>query len=64
LSKLNPRVSITPILGLFAKYQGTVGTPKSEVVFDGIVNLQVSSRIGAVIKVALGILIKDIDGWG
>lgn len=41
--------------------QGPVGAAKTEIVFDRHVNLQVPRGVGAVVQVAFGILIKDID---
>lgn len=47
-----------------AKNQSAVGAPKAKVVFYRHINLQITGGVGAVIKVALGILVEDIDrGW-
>lgn len=42
--------------------QAAVGTAEAEVVFDGDVDTHIPRGIGAVIQVALRILVKDIDG--
>jgi hypothetical protein len=55
-------MEIKRILGQLTKYQGTVSTPKAKIVFDGVLNLYISRSIGAVVQIALGILIEDIDG--
>ena len=58
-------MEIRRILGQLAKNQGAVSTPKAKIVFDRMVNLHIPGSIGAVVQVAFGILIEDIDGgWG
>ena len=58
-------MEIRRILGQLAKNQGAVSTPKAKIVFDRMVNLYIPGSIGAVVQVAFGILIEDIDGgWG
>jgi len=47
----------------FLKHQRTVSATKTEVVFEGIFDLEVTSGIGAVIQIAFRILIKQVDGW-
>jgi hypothetical protein len=57
------KVEIKRILGQLAKNQGTVSTTKAKVVFNRMVNLHIPGSIGAVVQVAFGVLIEDIDGW-
>ena len=44
------------------KHQGAVGTAKTKVVLHRIVDLHVTRRVSAVIKITFRILIEDIDG--
>ena len=37
--------------------QTAVGATKTEVVFQGVVNFDITRRVGAVIEIALGVLI-------
>lgn len=43
------------------KDQAPVRTAKAKVIFDSNVNFHVPCRIGAIVQVAFGILIEDID---
>ncbi len=43
--------------------QRAVGATKAKVVLDGHVNLHVAGGIGAVVQVAIGVLVEEVDGW-
>jgi len=44
-----------------AEHQRAVGAAKAEVVLDGVVDPEVPRRVGAVVQVALRILVEDVD---
>src|SRR5574344_37335 len=45
------------------EHQRTVGATKAEIVLQCNINTRIAGRVGAVVQVALGILIKQVDGW-
>lgn len=44
------------------KNQRTVGAPKTKVIFDGVVHLQITRGVCTVVQVALRVLLEYIDG--
>ena len=46
-----------------AENNGAVGATKAKVVFNGHIDLHISSSIRTVVQIALWILIEDVDGW-
>ena len=44
-----------------AENNGAVGATKAKVVFNGHIDLHISSSVGTVVQIALWILIEDID---
>ena len=49
-------------LQLALRDQRAVGAAKTEVVLDCVLDLQIPGRVGAVVQVALRVLVEDIDG--
>ena len=57
-----PSKAITQVGSDALENERAVGPAKTKVVFDRYVNLHVTRNIGAVIEIALGILIEKIGG--
>ena len=43
------------------KHQASVRTAKAKIIFDSHVNLHVPCSIGAIVQIAFGVLIEDVD---
>jgi hypothetical protein len=44
------------------EHQGAVGATKTKVVFDRYIDLHVSCGVGAIVQIALGVLVEDVNG--
>ncbi len=45
------------------EHQSPVGATKTKVVFHGDFNAEVTRGVGAVVQIALRVLVEDVDGW-
>ena len=54
----------TPGSGCAPQHQGAVGAAESKIVFHRHLDFEIARDVGAIIKIALGILIEDVDRWG
>ena len=46
------------------EYQRAIGAAKTKIVFEGHINLHITRRVGAVVQIALGILVEEVGRWG
>src|SRR5690606_1980063 len=44
-----------------AEHQGAVGSAEAEVVLQGYVDLHLAGNVGAIVQVALGVLLEEVD---
>ena len=54
----------TPGSGCAPQHQGAVGAAESKIVFHRHLDFEIARDVGAIIKIALGILIENVDRRG
>ena len=46
-----------------AEHQRAVGAPEAEIILQRHVDLHFPGRVGAIVQIALGIQLEDVDSW-